>query len=199
VLQIYWREPYNAAGMLETLQRYANVNGTTGRGLSTYTYDDAGRLTNLRSTDYSGAALANYTYTYDAAGRITTDVLDGTTKTYTYDNANQLTADGAATYTFDGTGNRNSGSYATSTGNRLSNDGVYTYTYDAEGSLTKKSKGRMALPEVLTFCGRGLSLFLPRPGEQRVVLRPPLPLARLHPVGPITHLVAADHDQQPGV
>ena len=52
-----------------------------------------------------------------------------------------MPGDGTQGYTYDGTGNRTGGSYATTTGNRISSDGVWTYSYDANGNITKRSQG----------------------------------------------------------
>src|SRR5262249_50200665 len=72
------------------------------------------------------------------------EIDSGTRVTYSYDNTDQLTGDGTNTYTYDGAGNRNNGSWTTGTGNRLSGDGTWTYSYDTEGNLTKKTKGASA-------------------------------------------------------
>jgi YD repeat-containing protein len=135
---------YTAVGQEQTAIRYSNLAGTTKVGSTTYTYDADNRLSNLQHFNGSGTSLANYTYTYDNASRVQTEVLNGATTTYTYDNVNELTADGINTYTYDGTGNRNSTGYTTGTGNQLTNDGTWTYTYDAAGNLIKKSKGPSA-------------------------------------------------------
>jgi RHS repeat-associated protein len=136
---------YTAIGQVGTITRFSNLSGTVTVATSAYTYDAAGRITNLHTTDGASANLANYTYTYDAADRPTTETRNGAAPTsYVYDNASQLTADGNSTVTYDGTGNRNNGSYTVGTNNRLTNDGTWTYTYDAESNLSKKSKGASA-------------------------------------------------------
>jgi hypothetical protein len=84
------------------------------------------------------------TYVYDNAGRLSVEGDDGVLTTYTYDQASQLVADGTATYTLDGAGNRISGNNVIGTGNQLLSDGTWTYSYDAAGNLAKKSLGSNA-------------------------------------------------------
>src|SRR5262249_55749080 len=133
---------YDNRDALTSLTRYSDATETNVVGTTAYSYDDAGRVTNLQHKNGSNTLLANYTYTYDAADRVLTEQLNGTPKaTYTYDATDQLTNDGSVTYTFDANGNRTMAGYQTGTGNQLTNDGTWTYTYDAEGNLTQKSKG----------------------------------------------------------
>ena len=51
-------------------------------------------------------------------------------------------------------GNRNKGSYTTTTGNRLSSDGTWNYTYDDEGNLTNStvSSGSRCVESVYDKC-----------------------------------------------
>src|SRR5262249_23486604 len=126
-----------------TATRYSDVAGTQQVGVSSYTYDPAGRLTNLQNGGAAGM-VSNFTYTYDLASRLTSETRNGTTVSYSYDAANEVTNDGTATYSYDLAGNRNMTGYQTTTGNESTNDGVYTYTYDAEGNVIKKSKGANA-------------------------------------------------------
>ena len=138
-------EAYTSIGQVGTITRFSNLAGTATVATSVYTYDAAGRITNLHTTDGSSTNIANYTYVYDAADRPTTETRNGAAPTsYVYDNASQLTADGNTTVTYDAEGNRNNGGYTVGSGNRLTNDGTWTYTYDAEGNETKKSKGASA-------------------------------------------------------
>jgi YD repeat-containing protein len=118
---------------------------------TTYSPDDAGRTTNIKTVNASGSVLANYTYTYDAANELLTKVESGTTTSYAYDSAGQLTQDGTATFTYDADGNRNMTGYSTSTGNRTAMDGTWAYTYDAAGDVIKKSKGIMFDTWVYTY------------------------------------------------
>src|SRR5262249_8024470 len=118
-------------------------------GETDYTYDSAGRTTNIVHKNGTGTNLSNLTYTYDNASRLQTDQTDGALRTYSYDNTNQLTNDGATAFSYDAAGNRTMTGYSTGTGNRLTNDGTWTYTYDNEGNTTKRSKGASA--ETWTF------------------------------------------------
>ncbi len=144
-VQAHIEEAYDALNEVTQVKR--DGAGSPGTPVSTtnYTYDDAGRITNIHDTIAgSGSNIANYTYTYDAAGNMQTEVLTRTTftavtTTYAYDADNQLTGDGTTTVTYDATGNRNNGSYATTTGNELTTDGVWTYTYDNAGNEIGKS------------------------------------------------------------
>jgi RHS repeat-associated protein len=132
---------YTARGDLATATRYSDVAGTTVVGTTAYSFDGAGRLTNLNHKNGSGTSLANYTYTYDNADRVSTEVRNGTTTSYNYDDTNQVTGDGTRNYSYDANGNRTMNGYTTGTGNQLTNDGTYTYTYDSEGNLSEKGKG----------------------------------------------------------
>src|SRR5262249_56700287 len=85
---------YTNRDQLGTVTRYSDLAGTTKVGDSSYTYDAAGRLTNLVHKDGSGTVLSSYTYGYDLAGRVTTETLGGSTTTYSYDATNELTNDG---------------------------------------------------------------------------------------------------------
>ena len=116
---------------------------------SSFTYDEANRLTNLTHGNSSND-FAFYDLSYDAASRITqiTDV-DGTNN-YTYDNRDQLIAadhsdeDNAdESYAYDANGNRINSSlhgdgYVTDANNRLVSDGIYNYEYDNQGNLIRQ-------------------------------------------------------------
>jgi RHS repeat-associated protein len=135
---------YNAAGEYTTISRYEDLAGTQLVASSTYTHDDAGRLTALTHAK-GGNTLADYTWNYDAADRVTQFTsTDGTTD-YSYDNTDQLTAADHSYqtdegWTYDANGNRNNAGYVTGTNNRLLSDGTYDYQYDDEGNLTKKTQ-----------------------------------------------------------
>jgi RHS repeat-associated protein len=134
---------YDAASRWGTLTRYADLAGTDLVAESSWTYDNASRLTGL--THAKGAnTLAGYSWTYDSSGRVTQfdSVTDGTVD-YTYDDTNQLT--GAdydyqtdESYSYDANGNRTMTGYATGDDNRLTSDGTYRYEYDAEGNRTAR-------------------------------------------------------------
>jgi RHS repeat-associated protein len=133
---------YTNRDQLSSITRYSDLAGTATVLYSAYTYDNAGRLTNLHYQKTSGGTnVANYTYAYDAASRVTSEQANGTLRTFSYDTKNEVTNDGTVTYSYDATGNRTMSGYQTGTGNRLTNDSTYTYTYDAEGNLIEKSAG----------------------------------------------------------
>jgi YD repeat-containing protein len=64
---------------------------------------------------------------------------NGTTTSYLYDADGQLTTAGAATFSYDASGNRTDPGYTTGTGNQTTSNGTWTYTYDAEGNVSSKS------------------------------------------------------------
>jgi RHS repeat-associated protein len=132
---------YDAAGYVTKVDRYSNAGGTTKVGETDYTYDSAGRVTNIQHKNGSGTGLAQYTYTYDTGSRLTLQTYNGTNTSYGYDATSQLTNDGGTGYSYDANGNRNMTGWTTGADNQLTNDGTYTYTYDAEGNLSTKSKG----------------------------------------------------------
>jgi RHS repeat-associated protein len=130
---------YTPTNELGTLTRYSDLAGSHTVGISSYSYDAPGRLTNLQHKDGSSNLLANFTTTYDAASRATADTINGTTTSYSYDAASQLTAAGSAAYSYDANGNpTNSGDHI-GANNQLTSDGTWTYTYDAEGNLSTKT------------------------------------------------------------
>jgi RHS repeat-associated protein len=132
-----------------TITWYSDLAGTTQVANSSYTFDDAGRLTGIVTKNSGGTTLSYYNYTFDNADRVSTHtwwsqigtVTYSGTKTYSYDTTDQLTNDSTTTYTYDLNGNRTMSGYQTGTANRLSNDGTFTYTYDDAGNVSQKSKG----------------------------------------------------------
>ncbi|MGI8333638.1 LamG-like jellyroll fold domain-containing protein [Actinomadura scrupuli] len=116
------------------------TTGTTGAGTNSYTYDDAGRLTQW--TNPSGSPTE---YTWDAAGNRTKA---GST-TYIYDQRNRLTSDSTGTtYTYTGRGDLKTTSAGTTTNtltfdayDRLITDNGVTNTYDALDRLTTRTQG----------------------------------------------------------
>ena len=64
--------------------RFSDLDGTTEVAGSTYTYDDAGRLTNL-THDSDGEVLSAYDWAYDKANRITQAVSPDGVTDYNYD------------------------------------------------------------------------------------------------------------------
>jgi RHS repeat-associated protein len=131
-------QAYDAANQVSGQTRYADLAGTTVVATTSFTYDAAGRLTDEQHKNNSGGNIAHYTYSYDAANHVLSDTTDGAVTSYGYDAAGELTSAGAASYSYDGTGNRTGGSYITTAGNQLQADGTWTYTYDAEGNVAEK-------------------------------------------------------------
>jgi len=125
---------------------YSATDGVNGLFSTTYTRDKLGRITTL--TETMGGVTDTYAYTYDTAGRLTDVTKNGASVgAYTYDqNGNRLTyagqrgafsgtydaqdrllTYGAASYTYT-----DNGELLTKT----DNVGTTTYTYDVLGNLT---------------------------------------------------------------
>ncbi len=124
--------------------------------VSTYAYDDAGRL--ITETDPLSNAT---TYAYDAAGRMTslTDALSGVVG-FGYDGAGQLTSltdpnEETWTYSYDALGNR------ASVTDPLSN--VTSFVYDDRGQLVERTDGR-GVETAWTYDERGLPTSVAFPG-----------------------------------
>ena len=142
---------YDAIGQHISTTRYSDLQGTNLVADSSYTYDDANRLTNLNHSNNT-TEIANYDLTYDAASRITQIVDADGTNDYSYDQRDQLTAadhsdesNADETYSYDENGNRISSSlhgdgYVTDVNNRLVSDGTYNYEYDNEGNLISQTE-----------------------------------------------------------
>jgi YD repeat-containing protein len=81
---------YDVSGQWASITRYANLAGTQLVAETSYTYDEASRLTALSHTKGANT-LAGYTWTYDSSGRVTQfdSEIDGTVD-YSYDDTNQL-------------------------------------------------------------------------------------------------------------
>jgi RHS repeat-associated protein len=120
---------YNADGEI-TSQTTAGLAGPTS---STYTYDEAGRLTSWNN------GTATTQYGYDGNGNLTQDGA----KTYTYDARDELTSDGTASYAHTARGTPSSESSLSGTvavtfdayGDQAT-AGTRSYAYDALGRLT---------------------------------------------------------------
>jgi RHS repeat-associated protein len=139
---------YSNRNELTGVTRWNNVGGSTLAGTTSYSYDDAGRVTSIVAKNAASATVSYYNYLFDNADRVTQESwgsgASSGTHTYGYDTTNQLTSADGVTYAYDSNGNRTTQgtqTYQTGTSNRTTNDGTYTYTYDGEGNLTQKSKG----------------------------------------------------------
>ncbi len=136
---------YDAVSRFDTITRYNNTAGTQTVAVSSYTFDNANRLTDL--THAKGVTtFADYDWVHDDGGRITDQDFTSLVGTngnadYSYDDTNQLTASDYAadwqtdeSYTYDENGNRTNNNYTVGANNRLTSDGTYYYTYDANGN-----------------------------------------------------------------
>lgn len=133
---------YDAAGRLESVSRYANLAGSQPSVQSTYEFDPADRLVQLKHTA-GMTTVASYSLTYDADNNITHETSSAGSSDYSYDLTKQLvsaTHDDQAneSNTYDLVGNRTNGNQI-GTGNRLLSDASYTYEYDAEGNRTSRT------------------------------------------------------------
>ena len=122
---------------------------------TSYSYDDAGRLTGVGHTGPTGG-IDGFSYLLDPNGNRTAVMSNAGTETYTLDALNRLTNvtyPGALTETFeyDAAGNRTShtktdgttvGYTVDATGQLTSDTTGTTYTYDAAGNLTGTSDGQ---------------------------------------------------------
>jgi len=120
---------YDAAGMRSVTQLFSQGNEVI---TTSQTYDDLGRLTQIKHGD-----MAQYDYAWDIANRITA-MNDAN---YDYDNTSQLTSAEYDTlpkelYEYDANGNRKA--YETGKNNQLLSDGVFEYKYDDEGNRVEK-------------------------------------------------------------
>jgi RHS repeat-associated protein len=131
---------YDAASQMTGLNRYGDLAGTLSVADTSYTYDLAGRLTNL-THQHGGNTVASYGLVYDVANRITRSAGTDGVQDYSYDSTNQLTGADHTTiadeaYSYDANGNRTNAGYGTGTNNQLLTDGIYNYSYDGEGNRT---------------------------------------------------------------
>ncbi|NJN12816.1 MAG: RHS repeat-associated core domain-containing protein, partial [Richelia sp. RM1_1_1] len=133
---------YDAASQLKGVNRYADLAGTQLVADSSYDYDVASRLKELKH--FKGTnVLAAYGFDYDAGNRITSFSSPDGTSTYDYDLTSQLTGTDHSyqddeNYSYDANGNRTNDGYDTGTDNRLLTDGKYNYSYDDEGNRTQR-------------------------------------------------------------
>ena len=143
--------------------RLASSSDPAGRELTaarsngvdtSYSYDDAGRLTGVGHTGPNGG-IDGFSYMLDPNGNRTAAMSNAGTETYTLDVLNRLTNvtyPGALseTFVYDAAGNRTShtktdgttvGFTVDATGQLISDTSGTTYTYDAAGNLTSTSDG----------------------------------------------------------
>lgn len=134
---------YDEVGQLLSLDRFAGV-ATTAVVSTGYTYDIAGRLTQLTHATTAGT-IADYQLTFDAASRIARIVSLDDTADYDYDDSNQLigvthTTQPNELYSLDANGNRIGAGTSIGGSNRLISDGQFTYAYDDEGNRIQRTE-----------------------------------------------------------
>jgi YD repeat-containing protein len=129
---------YDAVGNLTNLQDTSETN--TAR-VSTYTYDDLYRLTQVSTTDVASGQDYTQSYTYSILGNITDHSENGA---YIYAGGNSNTANGvdsnphavtsigAAQYSYDKNGN-------------LTDDGTWTHTFNFQNFLTTSTDGNKTI------------------------------------------------------
>jgi RHS repeat-associated protein len=112
--------------------------GPSAGSSTSYSYDNASRITSLAQNFPAAADSLNQTFAYNAASQITSDARDNNlyvfptsiigsvSSSYTSNGLNQYTTANSVGYTYDGSGN-------------LTSDGSNTYTYDPENHLTSAS------------------------------------------------------------
>ncbi len=136
---------YNALSQFASIERFADTGATQSVVASSFSYDHAGRLTDL-TYQQGMTVLADYDWDFDVLGRVTDfwSLADGSV-TYSYDDTDQLT--GAdydyqtdELYAYDKTGNRTNTGYSTGSNNQLLSDGTFNFTYDDEGNRTSRTK-----------------------------------------------------------
>ena len=106
---------------------------------SAYTYDAAGRLTDLVKTGPSGGTLADYQQTYNSGNQLTSQTIAGAVQNYTYDGQGEITGAYGKTYGYDANGNRTMSGYVIGPDNQVLSDGTSNYTYDQEGNEATKT------------------------------------------------------------
>lgn len=150
------------------------TTGTAGAGANSYTYDEAGRLTDwdngTGSTTYGYDADGNRIqtggvtsafdardqitssgstgYTYTARGTLTSQTTGSTTTSYGYDAFDQLITAGSTTHSYDGLGRGATSGGATftydGTDSQPTGDGSQTFGYGPAGQLVSVGSGGTA-------------------------------------------------------
>ena len=131
---------YNAQGLRSALYRW-NPTGSAWSSSTSYTYDDAQRLSvNAQSLAGTSADVSN-TFSHNPAGQLASRVSDNDSyawtghvnvdRNYTANGLNEYTAVGGNSYSYDANGN-------------LTSDGTNTYVYDIENRLVGVSGGNNA-------------------------------------------------------
>src|SRR5439155_6871433 len=103
-------QDYDAQGRVREQRRYSDADATTLVATSDYTYDYAGRLTELLHTPADDDPI-DYTWEYDSEGQLTSQSDHGVTVDYEYDAQGQLTQAGEDSWDYSGNGNRTGDAY----------------------------------------------------------------------------------------
>ncbi|MDX2022506.1 MAG: Calx-beta domain-containing protein, partial [Deltaproteobacteria bacterium] len=146
---------HNAQGMLATLVRPNGVQ-------TSYTHDNRGRLTNIRTFKVAGdTTIASYAYTLGASGlRDAITEADGTVRAYAYDDVGRLVGEGVSggsgpqytkTFAYDAVSNRSSQvttgagaanvAYSYDERQRLLTENAQPYVWDVNGNQTQRPTG----------------------------------------------------------
>lgn len=139
---------YAADGSRTSLERFADLAGSSRIGFTTNAYNRAGIVTNITHVGSTGSVLAKYDYGFDAAWQITQWSINNQPSTFNYDATGQLTnalntAQPDESFRYDLNGNRvgaqSSGQYLVGGNNQVLSDGTNSYAYDAEGNMASRS------------------------------------------------------------
>ena len=133
---------YDAASQMSSVTRYSDLTGTELIADSTYTFDQASRLTDLIHQQ-NETTLAEFGLVYDKGDRITQFTTPDGVSDFSYDDSDQLVVanyenQADENYSYDDNGNRTNAGYVTGANNQLLSDGTYNYEYDNEGNRTKQ-------------------------------------------------------------
>lgn len=116
--------------------------------VTTYGYDEVGRLTSKQTKLSNGTIIAGYSYKLDKVGNITEQttqepyddmLLTGEDISYSYNDANRITKAGDVSFKFDANGNttdRGSEQYVWDSKNRLTKAASTEITYNPLGLIT---------------------------------------------------------------
>src|SRR6266545_2494627 len=157
-VQVSWA--YDVTDQLTSMTYKEEVESSwQTRATTSYSYNDSGKLSQIRTVNGSNVAVEQLDYQYDINGNVkqqdrtaNPDVnapgiadafssnvgLFNLTSNLSYDANGQLIAANGNTISYDGLGNREGVGWQINLGNRLDYDVRYGYGYDDEGNLTSK-------------------------------------------------------------
>ncbi len=143
-----------STGRLERVQRETGANGGNAVAVTHFSYDNLGRVAQIRHEDDGGALLhgnGDLGYSWDPEGRLLSEVNAGNTASYSYDGNGQILSamhsDPAypdESYTYDLGGNRLTshtapGAATFAAANELTASGDFTFDYDDAGNLVRRT------------------------------------------------------------